>query len=131
MNNYKFNSLTRMLLLFFVYILYPVSVYSDSYFSVKGIEIEFEFDNDKDIRNLAIEEAQVQAMTYLSEKLLSPNDYKIFLSDKEEDEYSYLVESIEFVDETITKKYYKGIFNIHFNPYKIREYYNSRSLIFS
>ena len=69
MNNYKFNSLTRMLLLFFVYILYPVSVYSDSYFSVKGIEIEFEFDNDKDIRNLAIEEAQVQAMTYLSEKL--------------------------------------------------------------
>jgi len=131
MNNYKFNSLTRMLLLFFVYILYPVSVYSDSYFSVKGIEIEFEFDNDKDIRNLAIEEAQVQAMTYLSEKLLSPNDYKIFLSDKEEDEYPYLVESIEFVDETITKKYYKGIFNIHFNPYKIREYYNSRSLIFS
>ena len=46
-------------------------------------------------------------------------------------ELSYLVESIEFVDETITEKYYKAIFNINFNPYKIREYYTSRSLIFS
>ena len=131
MNNYRITKLMKALLFFSVYILFIGNAYANSYFSIKNIEIELEFDNDKDIRNLAIEKAQVQALEDLSEKLLSPNDYEIFLADKEEEKYSYLVESIEFVDETITEEYYKGIFNINFNPYKIREYYTSRSLMFS
>ena len=131
MNNYKITKLLQALLIFSVYILFTGNIYANSYFTIKNVEIELEFDNDKDIRNLAIQKAQVQALEDLSKKLLSPNDLKIFLTEKKDDEYSYLVESIEFIDETITEEYYKGIFNINFSPYKIREYYSSRSWIFS
>ena len=131
MNNYRIAKLMKILLFISVYILFIENTYANSYFTIKNIEIKLEFDNDKNIRNLAIEKAQSKALVDLSEKLLSPNDYKIFLADMDEREYSYLVESIEFVEETITEKYYKAIFNINFNPYKIREYYTSRSLIFS
>ncbi len=131
MNNYRITKLIKSLLLVSVYILFIENAYANSYFTIKNIEIKLEFDNDKDIRNLAIEKAQSKALVDLSEKLLSPNDYEIFLTDMDKKELSYLVESIEFVDETITEKYYKGIFNINFNPYKIREYYTYRSLIFS
>ncbi len=121
----------KILLFVSVYILFIGNTYANSYFSIKDIEIKLEFDNDKDIRNLAIEQAQSKALVELSEKLLSPNDYNVFLADMNQGEHFYLVESIEFVDETITEKYYKAIFNINFNPYKVREYYTSRSLIFS
>ena len=131
MNNYRIAKLLKVLLLVSVHILFIGNTYANSYFTINNIEIKLEFDNDKDIRNLAIEKAQSKALVDLSEKLLSPNDYDIFLLDANKGEYSYLVESIEFVDETITEKYYKGIFNINFNPYKVREYYASRSLIFS
>ncbi len=131
MNNHRIAKLMKILLHVSVYILFFGNTYASSYFSIKGIEIKLEFDNDKDIRNLAIEKAQSKALVELSEKLLSPNDYDFFLSEMEEGEYSYLVESIEFVDENITEKYYKAIFNINFNPYKIREYYSSRFLTFS
>ncbi len=131
MNNYKITKLIKALLFFFVYTIFIGNTYANSYFTIQNIEIKLEFDNDKDIRNQAIEKAQSKALVDLSEKLLSPSDYKIFLTDLDKGEHSYLVESIEFVDETITEKYYKGIFNINFNPYKIREYYNSRSLLFS
>jgi len=131
MNNHRIAKLMKILLFISVYILFIENTYANSYFTIKDIEIKLEFDNDKDIRNLAIEKAQSKALVDLSEKLLSPNDYEIFLKDMDKKELSYLVESIEFVDETITEKYYKGIFNINFNPYKIREYYTSRSLIFS
>ena len=131
MNNHRIAKLMKILLFVSVYILFIGNTYANSYFSIKDIEIKLEFDNDKDIRNLAIEKAQSKALVDLSEKLLSPNDYNVFLADIDQEEYSYLVESIEFVDETITEKYYKAIFNINFNPYKIREYYTSRSLIFS
>ena len=131
MNNNRITKLMKALLFVSVYILFIGNTYADSYFSIKNIEIQLEFDNDKDIRNLAIEKAQLKALVDLSEKLLSPNDYNIFLADMDQEEYSYMVESIEFVDEAITEKYYKAVFNINFNPYKIREYYTSRSLIFS
>jgi len=131
MNNYKITKLMKALLFVSVYILFIGNTFADSYFTIKNIEIKLEFDNEKDIRNLAIEKAQSKALVDLSEKLLSPNDYNIFLDDVNKEEHSYLVESIEFVDETITERYYKGIFNINFNPYKVREYYTSRSLMFS
>ena len=131
MNNHKIAKLMKILLFVSVYILFIGNTYANSYFSIKDIEVKLEFDNDKDIRKLAIEKAQSKALVDLSEKLLSPNDYNVFLADIDQEEHSYLVESIEFVDETITEKYYKAIFNINFNPYKIREYYTSRSLIFS
>ena len=131
MNNYKITKLMKALLFVSVYILFIGNAFTDSYFTIKNIEIKLEFDNEKDIRNLAIEKAQSKALVDLSEKLLSPNDYNIFLDDVNKEEHSYLVESIEFVDETITERYYKGIFNINFNPYKVREYYTSRSLMFS
>ncbi len=131
MNNYKITKLMKALLFVSVYILFIGNAFADSYFTIKNIEIKLEFDNEKDIRNLAIEKAQSKALVDLSEKLLSPNDYNIFLDDVNKEEHSYLVESIEFVDETITERYYKGIFNINFNPYKVREYYTSRSLMFS
>ena len=131
MNNYKITKLMNALLFVSVYILFIGNAFADSYFTIKNIEIKLEFDNEKDIRNLAIEKAQSKALVDLSEKLLSPNDYNIFLDDVNKEEHSYLVESIEFVDETITERYYKGIFNINFNPYKVREYYTSRSLMFS
>ena len=131
MNTYKITKSIKALLFIFVYILFIGNTYANSSFTIKNIEIKLKFDNDKDIRNLAIEKAQTKALVDLSKKLLSPNDYEIFLDDINNEEYSYLVESIEFVDESITEKYYKGVFNINFNPYKIREYYISRSLIFS
>ena len=131
MNNYKITKLMKFLLFVSVHILFIGNTYANSYFTIKNIEIKLEFNNDKDIRNLAIKKAQSKALADLSEKLLSPNDYNYFLADMNKGEHSYLVESIEFVDETITEKYYRGIFNINFDPYKIREYYNSRSLKFS
>ncbi len=131
MNNYRITTLMKALLFVSVNILFIENSYADSYFTIKNIEIKLEFDKDKDIRNLAIEEAQLKALVGLSEKLLSPKHFEVFLSNMNKDEYSYLVESVEFVDETITDKYYKGIFNINFNPYKIRQYYTSRALLFS
>ena len=80
MNNYKITKLLQVLLIFSVYILFTGNIYANSYFTIKNIEIELEFDNDKDIRNLAIQKAQVQALEDLSKKLLSPNDLKIFLT---------------------------------------------------
>ncbi len=131
MNNYRITKLFKIILYFFVYISLLGNIYADSYFTIENVEIKLEFDKDKDIRNLAIEKAQAKAIVDLSKKLLSPDDYKIFKNYINEENYSYLVESIEFVDETITEEYYRGVFNINFNPYKVREYYTSRSLIFS
>ena len=131
MNNYRIIRLIKALLFFSVYIFFIENAYANSYFTIKNVDIELEFDNNKDIRNLAIKKAQIKALHDLSETLLSPKDFKIFLTFDEEDNFSYLVESIEFIDETITEKYYRGIFNIKFNPYKIREYFRSKSLIFS
>ena len=130
MNNYRIIQLIKALIFFFVSIFFIGNLNASSYFTAKNVEIELEFDNDEDIRNQAIESAQVKAFLDLSEKLLSPDDFNIFLTEKD-DEFSYLVESIEFVNETITVDYYKGTFNINFNPYKVREYYNSKSLMFS
>ena len=131
MNNYRITKLFKIILYFFVYISLLGNIYADSYFTIENVEIKLEFDKDKDIRNLAIEKAQAKAIVDLSKKLLSPDDYKIFKNYINEENYSYLVESIEFVDKTITEEYYRGVFNINFNPYKVREYYTSRSLIFS
>ena len=89
MNNYRITKLIKSLLLASVYILFTGITYADSYFSIKNIEIKLEFDNDKNIRNLAIERAQSKALVDLSEKLLSPNDYEIFLTDMDKKELSY------------------------------------------
>ena len=131
MNNHRITKLLKIIFFFPVYILLIGNILADSYFTVENIEVKLDFDKDRDIRNLAIEKAQGQAIIELSEKLLSPNDYKIFKKNIHKENFSYLVESIEFVDEVITENFYRGVFNINFNPYKVREYYVSRSFIFS
>ena len=52
-----------------MYILLIGNILADSYFTVENIEIKLDFDTDRDIRNLAIEEAQTKAIIELSEKL--------------------------------------------------------------
>tara|TARA_B100000401_G_scaffold438394_1_gene386791 strand:- start:1166 stop:2245 length:1080 start_codon:yes stop_codon:yes gene_type:complete len=131
MINHRITKLLKIILFFSVYILLIGNILADSYFTVENIEIKLDFDTDRDIRNLAIEEAQTKAIIELSEKLLSPNDYQIFKKNINKESFSYLVESIEFIDEVITEDFYRGVFNINFNPYKVREYYTSRSFIFS
>ena len=131
MNNHRITKLLKIILFFPLYILLIGNILADSYFTVENIEIKLDFDKDRDIRNLAIEKAQGQAIVQLSEKLLFPNDYKIFKKNINKENFSYLVESIEFIDEVITENVYRGVFNINFNPFRVREYYTSRSFIFS
>ena len=130
MNNFKFAKILYFFIYSFVYICLSSNLQADSYFTVNNIEIKLKFDNSRDIRNIAIQKAQKKSFQELSEKLLTPNDYKLFLADDEIDT-NYLVDSIEFVDENITPEFYKGVFNINFNPYRVREFYSSKSLMYS
>ena len=77
-----------------------------------------------------ISKAEKLAFEKISKKLLSPSDLNqiIKLNDIN---YEYLVESIEFVDEKISPQTYSGSFNVYFSPFKVREFYESRSLTYS
>ena len=127
----KFTKVLQYFLHVFVYIFYLTNASANSHFIVKNIEIKLPFDNSINIRNLAIKEAENRAFKLLSQKLLTPSDYIAFLSEEEDQNLSYMVESVEFIDEKITTELYKGVFNINFSPYKIREYYSSNSWMFS
>ena len=101
-----------------------------SFFSSYGIKINLSFSNDTDIRNAAISKAEEIAFKRVSVKLLTPEDYKK-LSKLNDIDISYFVESIEFVDEKISTETYLGEFNVHFSPFRIKEFYKSNSLTFS
>ena len=101
-----------------------------SFFSSYGIRINQSFSNDTDIRNAAISKAEEIAFKRVSVKLLTPEDYKK-LSKLNDIDISYFVESIEFVDEKISTETYLGEFNVHFSPFRIKEFYKSNSLTFS
>ena len=100
------------------------------FFSSSGIKINLSFSNKTDIRNAAISKAEEIAFKRVSIKLLTPEDYKK-LSKLNNIDISYFVESIEFVDEKISAETYLGEFNIHFSPFRIKEFYKSNSLTFS
>ena len=100
------------------------------FFSSFGVKINLPFSNKTDIRNTAISKAEEIAFKRVSIKLLTPEDYKK-LSKLKDIDISYFVESIEFVDEKISTENYLGEFNIHFSPFRIKEFYKSNSLTFS
>ena len=101
-----------------------------NFFSSTGIKINLPFSNDTDIRNSAIAKAEELAFKRVSIRLLSPEDY-MKLGDLQDIDISYFVESIEFVDERISKESYFGEFNVHFSPFRIKEFYTLNSLIYS
>ncbi len=101
-----------------------------NFFSSSNIKINLPFSNDTDIRKTAISKAEELAFKRVSIKLLTPEDYKVLQKIKDID-ISYFVESIEFVDERISTESYLGVFNVNFSPFRVKEFYNSNSLIFS
>jgi len=102
----------------------------DLFFSEMNIKVKIPYDNNSNIRNIAISKAEKLAFEKISKKLLTPRDYNQVVESNEIN-YEYLVESIEFVDEKISSEIYSGSFNVYFSPFKIREFYDSRSLIYS
>ncbi len=100
------------------------------FFSSFDIKINLPFSNDTDIRNIAISKAEELAFKRVSVKLLTPEDF-MKLNELKNIDISYFVESIEFIDEKISTETYLGVFNVYFNPFRLKEFYNSNSLIFS
>ena len=100
------------------------------FFLESNIEVQVPYDNNSNVRNLAISKAEKSAFEKISKKLLAPRDYNQIIESKDIN-YEYLVESIEFVDEKISTETYSGSFNVYFSPFKVREFYDSRSLIYS
>ncbi len=102
----------------------------DLFFSEMNIKVKIPYDNNSNVRNLAISKAEKLAFEEISRKLLAPREYNQII-ELNNINYEYLVESIEFVDEKISSETYSGIFNVYFSPFKVREFYDSRSLIYS
>ena len=75
--------------------------------------------------------AETQALDIFAKKTLTTNDYRKFQEIKSVIEISYLVESIEVVNEIINEDFYRAIFNIKFHPYRTRELFKANKLIFS
>ncbi len=117
-------------LILFLFLNFPLMADEDIFFSGMNILVKIPYSNNSNVRNLAISKAEKLAFEKISKKLLTPRDYNkiIKLNDIN---YEYLVESIEFVDEKISSETYSGSFNVYFSPFKVREFYESRSLIYS
>tara|TARA_Y200000002_G_scaffold112438_1_gene92065 strand:+ start:227 stop:1303 length:1077 start_codon:yes stop_codon:yes gene_type:complete len=108
----------------------PLMADDDLFFSEMNIEVKIPYDYNSNIRNLAISKAEKLAFEEISKKLLAPREYNQII-ELNDINYEYLVESIEFADEKISSETYSGNFNVYFSPFKVREFYDSRSLIYS
>ncbi len=109
---------------------FSITADDNLFFSEMNIEVKIPYANNSDIRNLAISNAEKLAFEKISKKLLSPRDFNKII-ELHDINYEYLVESIEFVDEKISSETYSGSFNVYFSPFKVKEFYDSRSLIYS
>ena len=119
--------LAVILILFFNF---PVMANDNLFFSEMNIEVNIPYVNNSNVRNLAISKAEKLAFEKISKKLLAPSDYDQIIKSNDIN-YEYLAESIEFVDEKISSETYSGSFNVYFSPFKVREFYDSRSLTYS
>ena len=120
--------------LVFLYIFSPLFFLNVSeanpIFLINNIEITVNTDNSKNMRNNAMINAEIKALDILAKKTLTTIDYKEFQKINNIDA-SYLVESIEFVNEIMSEDFYLAVFNIKFNPYRTREFFQANSLTFS
>ena len=116
--------------LYIIFLSSTLTAKENDLFTSEDIKIEFSYFKNENIRNKAINKAEKIAFTQISKKLLSPFDYQN-LSTTDDLDISYFVESIEFIDEKITSDYYSAVFSIKFNKFRVREYYNSQSLLYS
>ena len=114
-----------------IFIILPSTTYPDSksFYNVQEIEVIINYDSASDIRNRAIEIAKRKGFNQISRDLLGEEGFKRLSI--EDSTISNLIESIEVESEKISLDTYEGIFNIYFNSYRVREFYASKSLIFS
>ena len=103
----------------------------NNFFSSGNITIKIPFSNEENIRNSAIIKAEKIGFQQMSKLLLSSNGYQSLLLLIDDLDISYFVESVEFIDEKITTDLYSAVFNINFSPFRVREYYDSQSLLYS
>ena len=120
--------------LVFLYIFSPLFFLNVSeanpIFLINNIEITVNTDKSKNMRNNAMINAEIKALDILAKKTLTTIDYKEFQKINNIDA-NYLVESIEFVNEIMSEDFYLAVFNIKFNPYRTREFFQANSLTFS
>ena len=114
-----------------IFIILPSTTYPDSksFYNAQEIEVIINYDSASDIRNRAIEIAKRKGFNQISRDLLGEEGFKRLSI--EDSTISNLIESIEVESEKISLDTYEGIFNIYFNSYRVREFYASKSLIFS
>ena len=114
-----------------VFVILPSNSYPDSksFYNAQDIEVIINYNAASDIRNRAIEIAKKKGFNQISRDLLGEDEFKKL--NIEDVAISNLVEGIEVESEKISPDTYEGIFSIYFNPYRVREFYSSNSLIFS
>ena len=126
----NYNKLYLFLLINTLLIL-PSTTYSDSksFYNAQDIKVTINYNTASDVRNSAIEIAKRNGFNQISRNLLGEEEFKRLSI--EDITISKLIESIEVESEKISSDTYEGIFRIYFNPYRVREFYTSNSLIFS
>ena len=120
-----------LFLLINIFMILPSNTYPDSksFYNAQDIKVIINYNADSDIRNSAIEIAKRNGLNQISRDLLGEEEFKRL--NTEDINISNLIESIEVESEKISLDTYEGIFSIYFNPYRVREFYASNSLIFS
>ena len=120
-----------LFLLINIFIISPSNTYADSksFYNAQDIKVIINYNAASDIRNSAIEIAKRNGFNQISRNLLGEEEFKRLSI--EDITISNLIESIEVESEKISSDTYEGIFSIYFNPYRVREFYSSNSLIFS
>ena len=126
----KFNTYLKYISYLFILFLYMPHIHAENNFQINNIKIYLDTNNSNNVRNIAIQDAEISGIKLLAKKLLTTNDYIKFNQINEIDA-NYLVEGLEFVDEIITNESYEAILNIRFNQKRVREFFQAHNLIFS
>ena len=128
--NLKFNTYLKFLKTIIICFLISSPTKADSTFQVSNIDIQIETQSSINVRNIAIQSAENKGLDLLAKKILTTNDYLKFRRLNSVDA-SFLVESLEFLDEVILKNKYKVTFNIRYNPIRVREFLKAHNLTYT